>query len=120
MAKHRSNASGLHVKTLEGLNELFPVLDIKQEYKINNPRSGSALWLDFYLPTFNIAIEVQGEQHESYSDFFHGDAVAFQRQKNNDEQKELWCTENDITLIKVYWHEDITPELLWDKIEKAT
>lgn len=114
----RSNASGLHLKTLAAIKELFPFADIRQEYKIKNQRTGRTLWLDFYIHGLGISVEVQGSQHEQYSDFFHNGLAGFQRQKNNDGEKALWCEENGIKLIKVYYNEDITKELLLDKINK--
>lgn len=98
------------------MEELFPTAEIKQEYRITNPRSGRALWLDFYIPVFDLGIEVQGQQHCEFNPFFHRDASSFQIQKSNDEQKALWCEQNGVALIKVYYNEDISADLIWEKI----
>ena len=113
----RKNASELHISTLKALKELFPSGRILQEYKVKNTLNGRWLFLDFYLPSFGIAIEVQGEQHFKYVDYFHDGLSNFQRQKSNDEEKKIWCYKNNVTLLQVFWNEKITPELIREKIE---
>lgn len=62
---------------------------------------GENLSLDFFLPNYKTAIEVDGRQHDSYVEHFHGDAEGFKKSKERDSRKKRWCEINDITLIKV-------------------
>lgn len=54
--------------------------------------------LDFYLPTLNIAIECQGEQHYKPIKFFGGECN-FKIQHERDELKRKQCTDNGITIL---------------------
>lgn len=58
----------------------------------------SNLFLDFYLPDYNIAIECQGEQHFYPSDFFGGDE-GFKEIVMRDKIKKQLCEEHGIKLI---------------------
>lgn len=54
--------------------------------------------LDFYLPTLNIAIECQGEQHYKPIDFFGG-VTNFKMQHERDELKRKQCADNGVTVL---------------------
>lgn len=114
-----SRESKLHIRTVTALKELFPGARILEEHKIKNPETGRAMWLDIFMPAFNVAIEVQGEQHSAGNGFFHSGEVDFSRQKRRDDLKEIWCSENNIILVKVYHNEDITPDSLREKFFAA-
>ncbi len=69
--------------------------------------SGHRLELDFYIPTFKLAIEVQGEQHCSYREFFHGKIEGFHRQLFRDEKKRLACKTQGVQLIEIWDSTDV-------------
>ena len=77
---------------------IYPKMTILEEFSI----PGSRLRLDFYMPQLNLAFEFQGEQHDEYNAFFHGDKKGFEKSQARDEKKERWCELNGIKLIKVY------------------
>ncbi|TFH25856.1 hypothetical protein E4G67_00300 [Candidatus Bathyarchaeota archaeon] len=81
------------------LAETFPGHYVLEEF----PCLGERLFLDFYVPSKKIAVEVQGTQHHKFNPFFHKDKKAFATQQANDRRKEQWCNINDITLIKINW-----------------
>ncbi len=56
------------------------------------------LFLDFYLPDYNIAIECQGKQHFEYSTYFHIDKT-IDNYRYNDIKKYNLCKNNNIDLI---------------------
>lgn len=58
------------------------------------------LFLDFYLPDYKIAIEVQGEQHFTPIERFGGKEY-YELQKVRDSIKEKLCNENDIKLFYI-------------------
>ena len=58
--------------------------------------------LDFYNSTQKIAIEVDGNQHYRYNQFFHSNSrQKFLHQLHRDEKKEYFCEINKIKLIRV-------------------
>nr|CAG8482683.1 12463_t:CDS:2 [Entrophospora candida] len=54
----------------------------------------TGLELDIYYPQYGFAIEVQGEQHEKYIEFFHRDPIDFIRQRKQDKLKKELYEEN--------------------------
>lgn len=83
------------------LEEVYPGRHILEEF----PCVGERLFLDFFIPSKGIAVEVQGAQHHQFNRFFHKDKRAFAIQQENDKRKEEWCKVNDIKLIKINWGE---------------
>lgn len=80
----------------------------KTEFSFNNCRSkktNKLLFFDFYLLEYNLLIEVDGEQHFSYK-HQHG-KTDVEKMKNfittikNDNTKNLFCSLNNIKLIRI-------------------
>ena len=65
------------------------------------PIPGERLWIDFYMPHHKLAFEYQGEQHDRFNKFFHGNRQGFERSKARDLRKREWCEVNDIILVEV-------------------
>lgn len=92
---------------------VFPTEIILEEFYLPYDR----LYIDFFLPRAKIAVEVMGEQHYAFSAFFHGTMENFRKAQERDNRKSLWCTMNDIRLIKVRGgdeEEEIRNKLLSD------
>jgi len=98
---------------LEIVEELFPNQRIELEHNVA-PRGG--LFLDIYLPRLKIAFEFDGLQHFQYTEHFHGTRQDFVKAKKRDIQKEDLCREQNITLIRVAYNEELTKELVQNKI----
>lgn len=81
------------------------------------PIPGERLWLDFYMPHHNLAFEYQGQQHDEFNRFFHGDKTGFVKSQKRDERKRQWCALNSVVLIEV--RESLTPEQLKALIQGA-
>lgn len=73
---------------------------------------------DIYICGLKIAIEYQGKQHFEPVDYFGG-IENFERQQERDELKARRSKENGVRLIYVNYWEDITPDLIKQKIEEA-
>ena len=67
---------------------------------------GYKLRFDFYLPDINTCIEYDGKQHYHIIDYFNG-AEGFNERKINDSIKNYYCQENNITLIRIKYNDDI-------------
>jgi len=67
------------------------------------PVVGTKMTLDLVNLTKRIALEVQGEQHQTYNPFFHGKSkVKFWHQLDRDIKKREWCELNDLRIVEVF------------------
>ena len=98
----QTNKSSHHLRARQLLKRIFGSYKIMEEV----PLSGTRLRLDFYIHPLYLGIEVHGEQHYSYSHFFHGSTADFLQSKHNDRIKKEWCDINAITLIELPYNED--------------
>lgn len=102
----------------EALSNVFPNTLIKDEEYVSY--EGNRLFFDFYIPAFNIYVEVQGIQHTEFNKHFHGDAASFKAAKKRDRLKKEWCDLNDFTLVCINYDEiPISTSDLLTKIEEA-
>jgi hypothetical protein len=100
------NKSSLHLKAGELIHECFPTLQVLEEVPVQVRRS-ETLYLDFYLPLNKKCIEVHGEQHYTFSRFYHHNLLGFMRHKKRDQEKAEWCSINGIEYIELPFNEDI-------------
>lgn len=108
--------SKFHLAARALLKEIFPYDLLLEEVLL--PGSGG-LFLDFYIPSRNIAFEVHGQQHYKHVDFFHDSITGYDGTKNvefntgywaskrRDMDKRTWCEINKITLIELPFNEDL-------------
>lgn len=59
---------------------------------------------DFYVPSYNLLIEFQGEQHEHPVDFFGGDAQ-FEKQKEHDLRKKEYAQQNNYNFLEIWYYD---------------
>jgi hypothetical protein len=100
--------SKYHIRARKLLKEIFNSYRILEEVKLPGSTSlhrKSVLYLDFYIPTISLAIEVHGQQHYEYSPFFHKNKADFLKSKTRDEDKIEWCDLNGIQLITLKYSE---------------
>lgn len=88
----------------ESHNERF-INNLLTETKIGFEREKKFDWLglqslDFYLPEYNIGVEVQGEFHFK-SITIKGNVVDYRKQLRRDEKKKRLCDEHGIKLIYI-------------------
>mgnify|MGYP003591318016 CR=1 FL=1 len=55
---------------------------------------------DIFLKQFGIAIEIDGEQHDRYVDFFHKDINGYMNGIHLDKRKMEWAEENHVSVIR--------------------
>lgn len=104
-----SNRSSLHVKAKKLLDELFPHDMILEEVSLpgtKTPRRRGTLRADFFIPNRNLIVEVHGEQHHKFNNFFFKDKLSFFRAKARDLEKKNWCDMNEIKIIELNYNED--------------
>jgi very-short-patch-repair endonuclease len=104
-AKKRSK---YHIRARKLLKELFHSYRILEEVKLPGSTElhrKSVLYLDFYVPSITLAVEVHGQQHYEFSPFFYRSRADFLKAKARDEDKITWCELNGITLITLKYTE---------------
>lgn len=92
------NKSDLHLRARMLLNETYPTLQVLEEVPMPLKR-GVTLYMDFYLPLKKICVEVHGEQHYKFVQFYHGNMVNFIKAQKRDREKEEWCYTNNIRYV---------------------
>ncbi len=113
----RSKCSFYHKRARAMLNELFKGYSVYEEVKLPgsvNPAKKSVLYLDFFVPSVMMGVEVHGEQHFKFVPFFHKTKAEFAMSKKRDLDKIEWCELNNIDLVALrfdsseeYWREQI-------------
>lgn len=100
--------SKFHIRARGLLKELFNSYRILEEVKLPGSTElhrKSVLYLDFYIPSIKLAIEVHGQQHYEFCPFFHKSKADFLKGKARDEDKIVWCELNDIRLVTLKYTE---------------
>lgn len=72
---------------------------------------------DIYISKLRVAIEYQGKQHFEPVEYFGG-KESFEKQVERDNIKRELSKKNNVKLIYINYWEDITPELIRQKIEE--
>lgn len=70
---------------------------------------------DVYICGLKVAIEYQGKQHFEPVDYFGG-KDSFEKQQERDELKAQLSKENGVKLVYINYWEDITPDLIKNKV----
>lgn len=113
MLRRETSRGGVKLKAI--LTKLYPNIKIEEEFHV-----GERLRLDFYIAEpYNLGFEFDGIQHSKYTPGLHKDEDHFYEGKSKDIAKELLCIGRGINLIRVDYSEDLTLELLLEKIKEA-
>lgn len=108
-AKSESNGESLIRQYLENNK-----IDYIPQYKFEDCRDKNKLPFDFYLPSYNLCIEFDGEQHKrprkGWSDFEYV--------QKHDKIKTNYCIDNYIDLLRIdYNQQDNIEKILNDKLK---
>jgi very-short-patch-repair endonuclease len=86
--------------------------------RFNNCRDKYALPFDFYLPEYNLIVEIMGEQHEYPVEHFGGQE-SFELRVYHDKIKREYLKDNNINCLDVWYYEfDKMEELILNKIQE--
>ena len=102
--------SKYHMAARKLLAEMFKGYTVLEEVKLPGsrcPSKKSALFLDFFIPSLSLGIEVHGQQHYEFCKFFHKTKAGFLTAKKRDFIKEDWCELNGIELIVLKYSDSI-------------
>ena len=96
--------SKLHLKAKEVVREIFPRLAIVEEISVKI-KKGLTLYLDIFIPSIVLVVEVHGKQHYEFTPHFHEHRHRFGRCKLNDDLKKEWCCLNEIRYVELAYNE---------------
>jgi len=97
--------SKLHQRALDILVEEIPLARVIEEVPIRLYSKRQPVFFDIYVPINRWFIEIQGQQHYSYSSFFHKNKRSFLKAVQRDRDKEDWCELNEYRLIQLKYDE---------------
>ena len=81
-------------------------IDCVHQHKFSDCINIRSLPFDFYLPKYNVCIEYDGIQHYEPIDYFGG-KERFEYIQQNDSIKNKYCKDNNITLLRIRYDENI-------------
>ena len=99
-------------------------IEYKPQYRFDDCKNKYKLPFDFYIPSLNIAIEYDGEDHyiifkRSKNESYEEAMDRFIGRKIKDTIKTIYCKENNIKLIRIpYWDFDKIEEILEKELEE--
>ncbi len=93
------NSSNLHKTARELLKNMFPVHTILEEVVLPGSSQKKSLSADFVILDLRLMIEVHGEQHYKFNNFYYKSVLEFVRAKRRDKNKIEWAELNNFTLI---------------------
>lgn len=73
------------------------------------------LKIDIINFTRRVAVEVNGDQHREFNEFFHGDRHGFLNQIERDSRKYEWCQLNEIELVDIYKEDELSENFFKEK-----
>ena len=95
--------SSYHQLAYELVKKIYPLYPVYEETKLCGTKND--LYMDLFIPSIGLAIEINGEQHTKYNPYFHQNIAGFARSKARDQEKREWCETNNITLIELEYNE---------------
>jgi len=95
--------------------QIFPKEKVYRHYR---PDFLEYLELDVFLPRLNIGIEYQGIQHSEPVEHWGGKASLTQVIERDKKKRKL-CSKNGINLIYFYYYEELSRDLVKNKIKKS-
>ena len=99
------------------IRNVLPGLRITKEYYVRY--KNKKLFFDFYIADLGVFVEVQGRQHVEFVKHFHGSKEKFLEQKYRDDLKIEYTTNNNKSLVRFYYDEEITDDLVMMKFNKV-
>jgi hypothetical protein len=106
--KQRGKCSSYHAAARELIEGMFRGYRVYEEVKLPgtvNPAKKATLFLDFFIPEFDLAIEVHGNQHFEFVPFFHKSKAGYIEYQHRDRCKQAWCDKNNIKLLVLRFDE---------------
>lgn len=104
----RFRPSSYHESALALVRQLYSVDQILEEVYL----PGENMYLDIFLPSRKLAVEIQGEQHYKFNNHFYKHEDDFRKAQMRDKRKAEWCNINGIDLVTL----DYNNESEWERL----
>jgi hypothetical protein len=111
-------AKKLNISELKMLDIIKGVFPNEKVLYNSRPRWLKRLQIDIYLPKLKLGFEYQGQQHFMPVELFGG-KEAFVKQVQRDKLKKKLCDKKGITLLYVYFDEQLDNDLICQKLNNA-
>lgn len=98
------------------LYKQFRVIYQHRPFYLRNPQGGQMSY-DVYISELKVAIEYQGKQHFESVDFFGG-VEGYEKTVERDKIKQVISKENGVKLVYINYWEEITPQLIRERVEE--
>lgn len=109
--KRETSRGAVKLKSI--LTKIYPTVSVKEEFHV-----GERLRLDFYMgEPYNLGFEYDGVQHKKLTSHLHQSDQDFEDGKIRDLRKQELCDGRGINLVRVAHDENMTLDLLIEKIE---
>lgn len=97
----KSNPSKYHKLAKNLLAKLYPFDNILEEVTLPGTKTltHGLLYADFFITGVKLIVEVQGEQHYKFNNFFYKNKLDYFKAIKRDKDKQEWCQLNQIRLI---------------------
>lgn len=82
-------------------------------------KKGALLEFDIYIPSKNLLVEYNGEQHYKFTACFHGTKTRFLEQQVRDRKKQKLAKKNNYKLIIFKYDEPLFKDYVINKIQGA-
>lgn len=116
--KKNSNSSNLHKIARKLLKKLFPVNIILEEVVLPGSSHNKSLSADFVIVSLNLMVEVHGEQHYKFNNFYYKTISDFHQARRRDNNKREWAELNGLTLVVLPFNQiDKWEELINDRYD---
>jgi len=102
----RGKRSSYHKAARKLLQRKFNGYQILEEMKVQGA-STRTLYLDFFIPVLDIAVEVHGEQHYKFIKHFHKNRTGYINALKRDRLKKEWCEFNGLDYIVFKFSEQV-------------
>ena len=106
-ADKRGKVSQYHQRARNLLKLLYPFDLVFEEIFL--PGSGTKLnkqlYVDFFIPSQNLMIEVHGDQHYKFNSHFYENKIDFLRAKARDQTKRDYAETNGFSLVELPYNE---------------
>lgn len=100
----KGKKSKLHERARNVIEARFTSIYYLEEVRIPILKNKKLIF-DFFIPSFRLFIEVQGEQHFKYIPYFHDGKIEYRKALVYDQSKIEWCELNNFFLIHFNYNE---------------